>query len=199
MSQTPSRRVSSLLAKASSLPSGPNASAHGEPACPASVFATGSPVAGSQSLMFPTASLAANKLPSALKVTAIAGCADPVNLSPTASALRGSHNRTPSPATEASRLPSGLNATEYPPLASRSVSPAGCSFRVSRVTGPPVCGFHNHTPLSPAEARRLPSGLNATDNTAAPFGSGRPTSAPVFGFHNQTWPRGPRRGPGPSQ
>ena len=54
--------------------------------------------------------------------------------------------------------------------------------------GWPVSAFHNRTVLSPlAEARRCPSGLNATPNTRSvcPV-SGWPIGWPVSAFHNRT-------------
>ena len=58
--------------------------------------------------------------------------------------------------------------------------------------GWPVSASHNRTVLSPlAEARRCPSGLNATSNTwpVCPV-SGAPIGWPVSAFHNRTvWSR----------
>ena len=90
------------------------------------------------------------------------------------------HNRTVlSLLAEASRCPSGLNAT----LFTRSVCPvSGCA------DGWPVSAFHNRTVSSQlAEASRCPSGLNATPTHAlvCPV-SGVPRGWPVSASHNRT-------------
>ena len=68
--------------------------------------------------------------------------------------VAASHSFTvPSPLAEASRLPSGLNATSQTPLV--------CPLKVS--VSCPIRASHTLTvPSELAEAIRLPSGLNAT-------------------------------------
>ena len=97
----------------------------------------------------------------------------PVSGSPTGFLVAGSHNRTlSSTLADASRVPSGLNATDQTPL----VWPVSGS-----PTGYLVAGSHNRTVSSSlADASRVPSALNATDNTELVWPmSGSPTGSPA--------------------
>ena len=98
------------------------------------------------------------------------------------SPVAGSHNRTvPSSPAEASRSPSGLNATPI----------TAPSWPVERVTdGSPVAGSHNRTvPSAPAEASRRPVRAERHPTThAGVAGEGFTDASPVAGSHNRTVP-----------
>ena len=92
------------------------------------------------------------------------------------------HTRTvSSQLAEASRCPSGLNAT----LITGPVWPVSGAPR-----GWPVSAFHTRTvPSALAEASRCPSGLNATPLTQLVWPvSGAPRGWPVSAFHTRTVP-----------
>ena len=77
---------------------------------------------------------------------------------------------------DASRRPSGLNATPLP------------EPRIGGPTGRPVSASHNCSVSfrELAETMRCPSGLNATPDTSSPHAIGAPTGWPVRASHNRS-------------
>src|SRR5215211_7062162 len=150
----PARSVPSSPALTTRSLLGPNRTSYTRERWPRST-ATGAPPATLQTLVEPSRPPAANRLPSALKATAVRRPCPLTDL--TCAPVRVFHSLIrPSSPTLTIRLPSGVNATSaagVPPLSStRPVAPSAL--------------FHSRTlPSSPALTTRLPSVLRSTPST----------------------------------